>query len=204
MKLHELLPVIALIAGYYFYEANIAFLSQYLSQESIEWISGRGQFQFGVLLFSISYPILALAYWIKHKTLDTMSKVTIGLIVVMAIPGIIFGNSDLFKWKTSIIYWSLSGFLAFTLMFKRDTPILAKLMKGKAIASPLIWNRITLALTSFLAILGCANLYVALNTSDEFWINFKVFGVTGMIFFFIILTLSLSYKHIEFIEPESK
>jgi intracellular septation protein len=38
----------------------------------------------------------------------------------------------------------------------------------------------------FLA-LGFLNLYVAYNFSQDIWVDFKLFGITGIMFLFIIL-----------------
>jgi intracellular septation protein len=51
----------------------------------------------------------------------------------------------------------------------------------------------------FLIGLGFLNLYVAFNYSLDAWVNFKLFGVTGMMFVFIIAQTVLLRKYL--IEP---
>jgi intracellular septation protein len=39
----------------------------------------------------------------------------------------------------------------------------------------------------FFVMLGFINLYVAYNFDENTWVNFKLFGITGILFVYIIL-----------------
>lgn len=68
-----------------------------------------------------------------------------------------------------------------------------------------IWNKLNLAWTVFFVLLGFLNLYVAFNFTESTWVNFKLFGVTGIMFIFIIgQTLALKKYLIEPIEDKSE
>jgi len=55
------------------------------------------------------------------------------------------------------------------------------------------WQVLNLLWTAWFAVLAVANLYVAHNFTEAFWVNFKVFGITaGMIVFMIPQVLWLS------------
>ncbi|MDQ6973339.1 MAG: septation protein IspZ, partial [Mariprofundaceae bacterium] len=49
-----------------------------------------------------------------------------------------------------------------------------------------IWLRLNIAWTLFFIALGIANLYVAFNFDTETWVNFKMFGLLGATFVFIM------------------
>ena len=73
-------------------------------------------------------------------------------------------------------------------------------MMGKMINAPKpIWNKVNLVWVVFLIGLGFLNLYVAFNYSLDAWVNFKLFGVTGMMFVFIIAQTVVLRKYL--IEP---
>ena len=56
-----------------------------------------------------------------------------------------------------------------------------------------IWTRINLNTVIFLILLGCLNLFVAFKFNENTWVNFKLFGTTGlMIAFMIYLSLMIS------------
>jgi intracellular septation protein len=49
-----------------------------------------------------------------------------------------------------------------------------------------IWQRLNFAWIAFFALLGLLNLYVAYSFSTSTWFTFKAFGVTGLMFAFMI------------------
>ena len=72
-------------------------------------------------------------------------------------------------------------------------------MMGKMLNPPAhIWNKLNLLWVVFLIGLGFLNLYIAFNFSEDTWVNFKLFGVTSMMFIFMIAqTLLLKHYLIE-------
>jgi len=49
-----------------------------------------------------------------------------------------------------------------------------------------IWLRLNIAWTLFFIVLGIATLYVAFNFDTATWVNFKMFGLLGATFVFIM------------------
>ncbi|HAN57034.1 MAG TPA: septation protein A, partial [Betaproteobacteria bacterium] len=45
--------------------------------------------------------------------------------------------------------------------------------------------------------MGVANLYVAYNFSTDDWVNFKLFGTTGMMLVFVVVQSFMLSKHIQ-------
>ncbi|MFZ5697345.1 MAG: septation protein IspZ, partial [Pseudomonadota bacterium] len=43
---------------------------------------------------------------------------------------------------------------------------------------------------------GALNLYVAYNFDNDTWVNFKVFGLTGLNFLFMIVLIAWLSRHI--------
>jgi intracellular septation protein len=55
------------------------------------------------------------------------------------------------------------------------------------------WDQLNNATGLFFIMLGFINLYVAYNFEEDTWVNFKLFGITGILFIYIIfLTLYIS------------
>ena len=69
---------------------------------------------------------------------------------------------------------------------------------GKQIQLPeKTWNQINITSALFFVVLGILNLYVAFNFSESTWVNFKLFGITGLIMCYAILigVLASSAQH---------
>ena len=64
---------------------------------------------------------------------------------------------------------------------------LMRALLHEKIALPLhAWNRLNLTWSLFFAVLGFINLYVAFNYTTDAWVNFKLFGFTGLMVVFIL------------------
>jgi intracellular septation protein len=59
-----------------------------------------------------------------------------------------------------------------------------------------IWGAVNLAWAALFIALGFLNLYVAFNYSLDTWVNFKLFGITSILFVFIILQTLLLNKYL--------
>jgi intracellular septation protein len=60
-----------------------------------------------------------------------------------------------------------------------------------------VWFYLNLSWSAFFAVLGIVNLYVAFNYTTDQWVNFKLFGATGMMIVFILVQASMLSKYIE-------
>ena len=59
------------------------------------------------------------------------------------------------------------------------------------------WSRLNLAWSAFFAVLGVVNLYVAFNYTTDAWVNFKLFGATGMMLAFVLLQSLWLSKYVD-------
>ena len=71
---------------------------------------------------------------------------------------------------------------------------LVRMMLGKQVElKDRFWSVINLNTSIFFSLLGFINLYVAYNFSEDTWVNFKLFGLTGLLLVYMILmTLYIS------------
>ena len=56
---------------------------------------------------------------------------------------------------------------------------------------------LNLAWSAFFAVLGVVNLYVAFNYTTDAWVNFKLFGATGMMLAFVLLQSLWLSKYVD-------
>jgi intracellular septation protein len=98
-----------------------------------------------------------------------------------------FHNPIFIKWKPTIVFWIFG--LAFILsQFIGKKPLvqrmLEKVLEGNANLPPKIWSRLNVAWATFFIILGSVNLFVAYNFTTDVWVNFKVYGIMGILLIF--------------------
>jgi intracellular septation protein len=98
---------------------------------------------------------------------------------------ILLQNKMFIMWKPSVLYWCFALILLFSnLLLKKN---LVQLALGKQIElKNKFWNVINWYTSIFFVLLGFVNLYVAYNFSEDAWVNFKLFGITGLLFIYMI------------------
>ena len=140
--------------------------------------------------------------WVKwrHGKVDTMLWVSFMIIVVFGGATLLLHDEGFIKLKPTALYWLFGTVLLVSnLVFKKN--FIQNLMQDKMKLPNHLWGKLNLAWGGFFILLGVLNLYVAWNFPIETWVNFKLFGTTGIMFIFIILQALVVSKHIE---PEHK
>ena len=130
---------------------------------------------------------VAQIIWTKfrHGKVDTMLWVSFAIIAVFGGATLLLHDETFIKWKPTVLYWLFSAILLVSnAMFNKN--LMRSLLQEK-IALPLhVWHRLNLSWSLFFAVLGFINLYVAFNYSTDAWVNFKLFGFTGMMLVFVL------------------
>ena len=163
---------------------------------------------FPVLLFFIAYKVfgiyiataisiaasfLQVAYiWLKHKRVENMQLVMLVLLTV-------FGGLTLFLQDDTFIKWkptAINGLFALVFLgsqFIGEKSIVERMLGANMSLPKKIWNRLNFNLSIFFAAIAVLNIYIAFHFSTDTWVNFKLFGITGLtIVFFLAQGLYIS------------
>lgn len=132
----------------------------------------------------------------KHGKVDTMLWVSFAIIGVFGGATLALHDETFIKFKPSVLYWLFSVILlGSNLLFKKN--LMRSLLSEKMALPVRVWNRLNLSWSLFFAVLGFLNLYVAFNYSTDAWVNFKLFGFTGMMLVFILAQSAWLAKYID-------
>jgi intracellular septation protein len=141
---------------------------------------------------------IAQVAWTKwrHGKVDTMLWVSFGIIIVFGGATLLLHDETFIKWKPTILYWVFAtALLCSNLLFKKN--LMRTLMQEKLTLPIRVWNRVNLSWSLFFAVLGVVNLYVAFNFSTDTWVNFKLFGTTGIMLVFVLLQAMALSKYMD-------
>ena len=141
---------------------------------------------------------VAQVAWTKwrHGKVDTMLWVSFGIIIVFGGATLLLHDETFIKWKPTILYWVFATALLFSnLLFKKN--LMRALMQEKLTLPVRVWNRVNLSWSLFFAVLGVINLYVSFNYSTDTWVNFKLFGTTGLMLVFVLLQAMVLAKYMD-------
>lgn len=140
--------------------------------------------------------------WVKlrHGKVDTMLWISFMIIVVFGGATLLLHDEAFIKLKPTALYWLFAVILLISnALFKKN--LIRKLMEEKMPLPDHIWSKLNLSWIGFFIALGVLNLYVAWNFATDIWVNFKLFGATGIMFVFIVLQTVMISRHIE---PDNK
>ncbi len=173
---------------------------------------------FPILLFFIAYKlydiytatavaivasVIQVAYfWFKNKKVENMHLITLAIIVVFGGATLILEDELFIKWKPTVVNWLFAAvFLGSQFIGKKN---IVQRMMGSAITLPgAIWVKLNFAWVAFFIASGLANLYVMYNFDTDTWVNFKLFGMMGLTFAFIILQGVFLIRYIKPEQPKA-
>lgn len=146
---------------------------------------------------AIVATIAQIAYLLmRGRKVDTMLWVSLVIISVFGGATIYFHNETFIKWKPTVLYWCFGAALLVSQIFLGKN--LIRLMMEKQITLPdNVWQRLSLYWAVFFGTMGLVNLYVAYNFSTAVWVNFKLFGFTGLMFAFVIAQSVFLSKYVK-------
>lgn len=122
---------------------------------------------------------------IRHGKIEKMLLINGAIISVLGGITLLLHDQTYIMWKPTVLYWLMAAVLLVSNQFFKKNFI--QQMMGKMIHAPKpVWDKVNLVWVSFLILLGLLNLYVAFNYSLDIWVNFKLFGVTSLMFVFVI------------------
>lgn len=137
---------------------------------------------------------LSFSYFTKKP----IKKSTIYLFLfttLMAGLTIAFQDEAFLKWKFSVLYFAAGGFLLVS-RYGFQTNFIKKSMGEQFELPEKIWDHVNIAWIAFCFFCAGLNLYIFDNWSLDAWVNFKVFGVTGAMFVYMILTVLYIYPYL--------
>lgn len=134
----------------------------------------------------IPATMLQMAYtWWATKKIEKMQLTTLVLVVVLGGLTIALQDGQFIKWKPTIVNW-LFGLVFLGSQFIGKKPVVQRLMEKSVDLPAAVWRQLNVAWAVFFAAMGAINLYVAFNFSEQAWVDFKLFGMLGLTFVFII------------------
>lgn len=195
--LFDLLPVILFFAAYKLAgaspEASAHFVRQMLG-DSVTDSQAPILLATGVVIIATFGQIAWV--WVRHRKVDTMLWVSLVIVTVFGGATLFFHDPTFIKWKPTVLYWLFGATLCISaLAFRRN--LIRRMLEAQIALPDPVWSRLNLAWAAFFGVMGALNLFVANNFSEEAWVNFKLFGATGLMLLFVLGQGLFLSKHLQ-------
>jgi intracellular septation protein len=193
--LFDLFPVILFFATFKFFSHGDAGNSCLFDHAAnLAW------FQEPILLATgaaIVATIVQVA-WVKHRhgKVDTLQWISFAIITIFGGATLYFRNPDFIQLKPTILYWVIAAALVGTPLITGRN-LIQSTMETQIHLPNHIWRYLNLAWALFFFSLGFANIAAVHWLSCNDWVSFKMFGITSLMFIFIIGQAVLLSKYVK-------
>jgi len=178
----DFLPVIAFVLTYWF----------------------TGDMSQAIAVIMVAVVLQLAATWIIKRKISNMLLASAVLVVVLGGISLFLDNPLFFKWKPTGLYW-LFAVVFLGSQWVGDKPVVQRMLTSISEEDMELpdhaWRKLNLAWVGFFLFAGVANIYVAYNYEEATWVNFKLFGLFGMTFVFLVLQSLWMSRYMA--EPES-
>jgi len=163
----DFLPVVAFVAAY--------------------WLA---DFKTAVLVIMVAVVLQAGITWLLKGSVNRLLLASAALVVVLGGGSLLLDNDLIFKWKPTVLNW-VFAMIFLGSQYIGDRTIVQRLMDSMAseqfTLQPRDWVQLNMMWVWFFLVSGLANIVVAYNFSEAFWVNFKLFGLMGLTLVFVLV-----------------
>jgi intracellular septation protein len=163
----DFLPVIAFVIAY--------------------WLA---DFQTAILVIMVAVSIQVVLTRLLTGTVNKMLLASAGLVVGLGGISLILQNDLIFKWKPTVLNWIFATVFIGSQYIGKKTivqRVLQSVAKEEISLSKKDWHQLNRMWAIYFVVAGAANIFVAYTFSETVWVNFKLFGLLGLTFAFLLL-----------------
>lgn len=152
------------------------------------WLTRNMQTAILVIMIAISLQVAII--WLVKRTVSRMLLTSAVLVVVLGGISLLLNNDLIFKWKPTVLNWVFAAVFLGS-RYIGDRPIAQRILESVARDEFRLvredWQKLNLMWVAFFLVSGAANIIVAYRFPESVWVNFKLFGLTGMTLVFALL-----------------
>lgn len=134
--------------------------------------------------------------WFRHRKVDKMLWISLAVIGLLGGATLTLQDELFIMWKPTVLYWLFSAILLVSSTFFRKNLIQALLEKQLALPKT-VWAKLNASWIIFFIFMGGINLHIAYGYSLDTWVNFKLFGSTGLMIIFVVAQMMVLGKYVQ-------
>jgi intracellular septation protein len=206
--LFDFLPVVFFFIAYKFFgdlPPAIIDLGNQIPGVSLSQDNPKHAIIFATLIIIIATILQNILHWFAYKKFEKMHLISLVILIVFGSMTVVSRDPDFIKWKVSIFNWIFASVL-FGSLYIGKKPLIERMMSHAISVPSNIWRKLTYSWGAFFIFIGILNYIVAFHYAgldDKNWVNFKLFGILGLTFVFMISQGFYLAKHATNTDKES-
>lgn len=196
--LFDFFPVLLFFLAYKFFgdlpPAWIAAANQ-LPLVSLQQGNSQDAILFATLVILLATIVQNILYFALHRRFERMHLITLGLLLVFGALTLLLRDPVFIKWKVSIVNWAFAAAFLLSEFVGAKRSLTERMMSAAIQVPSAVWRTANRMWVGFFVFIGILNLIVAYGFSEATWVDFKLFGVLGLTFAFIVAQVLYLQRH---------
>lgn len=196
-------PIVVFVLVYYFAPETLEVLNYLLPDALFNPLADLPAL---ALATAVLIPLTGLQVAITYclwKKIENMHLISFFMVLILGSLTVILRDKTFIQWKPTLLNW-LFAVVFLGSHYIGNKPIVERLMDSSIHLPKTLWLKLSYAWIVFFCAAGTANLLVANLFSEEFWVNFKLFGMLGLTLIFIVVQGIFLAPHLQQIEKNSE
>ncbi len=124
--------------------------------------------------------------WLRHRKVSPMMLLSLLLVLIFGGVTLLVHDKAFIQWKLTVLDWlfALGFFLA---PYFGGQTLVQRLMGAQINLPDQHWRTLNWMWIIFFAFTGALNVYVIYHYDEATWVNFKMFGTTGLTLVFVVI-----------------
>ena len=133
---------------------------------------------------------------VRKKKVPGMLWVSLAIVSVFGGATLYFREPSFIQWKPTILYWAFAV-VFFLSPFLLGRSLVRTMLEQQISAPDRVWGQLNAAWIIFFMLMGAANLVAVHELSCNDWVNFKLYGITGLMLVFVVGQALILARYVE-------
>ena len=133
--------------------------------------------------------------WLRYGKVDKMLWMSLAAIGLLGGATLMLQDELFIMWKPTVLYWLFSAILLVSSVFFKKN-LIQVLLEKQLVLPKSVWGKLNASWIIFFIFMGSINLHIAYGYSLDTWVNFKLFGSTGLMIIFVVAQVMMLGKYV--------
>ncbi len=134
--------------------------------------------------------------WFRYRKVDKMLWISLAVIGLLGGATLMLQDELFIMWKPTVLYWLFAAILLVSSTYFKKNLIQALLEKQLPLHKT-VWVKLNASWIIFFIFMGGINIHIAYGYSLDTWVNFKLFGSTGLMIVFVVAQIMILGKYVK-------